>query len=385
MSDFLYIHIPFCVQKCLYCDFFSVPYDESHAKTYVDALCKELSLKKDSAGILKSIYIGGGTPSLLPDECFKKLFEFLRDNCNFSSSVEITVEANPGTINEYKINTILYLGVNRLSVGIQSFNNDELRTLGRIHTSGDAVKSVEIIRKEGLRNFSIDLMYGIPGQTMDSWHKSISTAAELLPAHISAYELTPEGKTPLYQLVESDKIRMPDEETVLEMYNHTIDYLSGFGYEYYEISNFALSGFRCIHNLNYWDTGEYIGVGAGAHSFINGIRSENTKDINRYIEYSNRGIIPEIESAKLTPKEYYKEFIFLGLRKTEGININKPPLFISYLTRGDKEGCNSLLQASRELIDAGYLNIDKDHLRLTRKGMVISNIIIVSLFDRLGL
>jgi oxygen-independent coproporphyrinogen-3 oxidase len=178
---------------------------------------------------------------------------------------------------------------------------------------------------------------------------------------------------------------MPDEEIILEMYNHTIDYLSSFGYEYYEISNFALSGFRCIHNLNYWDTGEYIGVGVGAHSFINGIRSENTKDLNRYIEYSNHGIIPETESAKLTYKEYCKEFIFLGLRKTEGIDINKLPPFIPPLTRGDKEGCNSLLQASRELIDDGYLDIDKGHLRLTRKGMVISNIIIVSLFDRLGL
>jgi oxygen-independent coproporphyrinogen-3 oxidase len=385
MSDFLYIHIPFCIKKCLYCDFFSVPYDESYAKTYVDALCKELNLKKDSARILKSIYIGGGTPSLLPDECFKTLFKCLRNNFNFSSSVEITVEANPGTINEPKINTILYLGINRLSLGIQSFNNNELRTLGRIHTSEDAIKAIGIIRKEGLRNFSMDLMYGIPGQTMDSWHKSISTAAELSPAHISAYELTPERKTPLYELIESNKIKMPDEEIILEMYNHTIDYLANSGYEHYEISNFALLGFRCIHNLNYWDAGEYIGVGAGAHSFINGIRSENTKDINRYMEYSNRGIIPEAESAKLTSKEYCKEFIFLGLRKTEGIDIMKLPPFIPPLTRGDKEGCNSLLEASRELIDDGYLDIDKGHLRLTRKGMVISNIIIVSLFDRLGL
>jgi oxygen-independent coproporphyrinogen-3 oxidase len=383
--NFLYIHIPFCIQKCLYCDFFSVPYDESYAKTYVEALCKELSLKKDSAGTLKSIYIGGGTPSLLPDECFKKLFKFLRNNFNFSSSVKITVEANPGTINEPKISTILSLGVNRLSVGIQSFNNDELRTLGRIHTSEDSLGSIKLIKKAGINNFSLDLIYAIPGQTMNSWQKSISTGSELSPAHISAYELTPERKTPLYELIESDKIRMPDEEIILEMYNYAVDYFASCGYEHYEISNFALSGFRCIHNLNYWDTGEYIGAGAGAHSFINGIRSENTKDINRYIEYSNRGIIPEIESAKLTSKEFCKEFIFLGLRKTEGININKLHPFISPLTRGDKEGCNSLLQASRELTDEGYLDIDKGHLRLTRKGIVISNTIIVKLFERLGL
>jgi oxygen-independent coproporphyrinogen-3 oxidase len=396
-TDFLYIHIPFCIRKCIYCDFFSVLYDESVSKTYIDALCQELYLKKDFSTTLKSIYIGGGTPSLLPSDCFRQLFNCLRNNFNFSSSAEITVEANPGTINESKINTMLSLGVNRLSIGIQSFNNDELKTLGRIHSSEDASRSIEIIKKEGINNFSVDLMYGIPGQTMDSWHNSISTAVGLSPTHISAYELTPEENTPLYKLIQSHKIDMPDEELILEMYNHAIDYFASCGYEHYEISNFALPGFKCMHNLNYWDRGEYIGVGAGAHSFINGRRSNNTKDITRYIEDLNNGIIPEIESAKPTSAEALKEFIFLGLRKTEGININELPPFIPplprgdihtsipHLTRGDIVGYNSLLNASKELIDEGYLEINRGYLALTRKGIVISNTIIVRLFERLRL
>jgi oxygen-independent coproporphyrinogen-3 oxidase len=383
MPEFLYIHIPFCIKKCLYCDFLSVPYDESLAKAYIDALCKELILKKEPANTLKTIYIGGGTPSLLPDECFTQLFRCLMDNFNLSSNIEITVEANPGTIDKKKINTLLSLGVNRLSIGIQSFNDKELKTLGRIHTADDALRSIELIKDARMSNFSIDLMYGIPGQTMDSWKKSISKAIELSPAHISTYELTLEENTPLYELIQSDEMEMPDEELILEMYNHVIDYLTFCGYEHYEVSNFALPGQRCIHNLNYWERGEYLGVGAGAHSFVKGVRSNNIKDVNSYINDLNKGILPEIESTKLTPLDTVKEFIFLGLRKMEGVNINKLPPFIPPLARGDRGGCDSLLNACKELVDDGYLEIENGNLKLTRKGLVISNTIIVKLFERL--
>lgn len=385
MPNALYIHIPFCIQKCLYCDFFSVPYNESLAITYIDALCKELHLKKDSADTLRSIYIGGGTPSLLPDDCFQQLFKCLRENYHLLPAVEITVEANPGTVNESKINTMLSFGVNRLSIGVQSFNDTELKILGRIHISDDVLKSIEIMEKVGIKNFSIDLMYGIPGQTMDLWKESISKAVAFSPAHISTYELTPEKNTPLYELIKSNKIKMPEEEMILEMYNYAIDYLVSCGYEHYEISNFALQGFRCIHNLNYWNRGDYIGVGAGAHSFINNLRSRNTVDINKYIENLNKGISTEIESTMLTPEDSLKEFIFLGLRKTEGININKLPSFIPPLARGDTGGCNSLFDASKDMVAEGYLNIEKGYLRFTRRGIVISNTIIVRLFDKVKL
>jgi len=374
MPECLYIHIPFCIKKCIYCDFFSVSYDEPTVNKYIDALCKELHMKKDTAGTLRSIYIGGGTPALLSDKCFGQLFMCLKDNYNLSSDIEITVEANPGTINRSKIDAIISLGVNRLSIGVQSFNDNELKTLGRIHDSEDAFRSIETIKITGMKDFSIDLMYGIPGQTMDSWRNSISKAVKLLPAHISTYELTPEEHTPFFKLLETHKVSMPDEELILEMYNHAIDYLAGFGYDHYEISNFAFPEFKCIHNLNYWDRGEYIGAGAGAHSFIDKMRSGNIKNINAYIEQLNNGIIPEIDSTKLTSEETLKEFIFLGLRKTEGISISK--------SLGT--GLN-IINASGELINKGLIEIAKDHLRLTRKGVVISNTVIVKLFENLGL
>ncbi|MDP3260070.1 MAG: radical SAM family heme chaperone HemW, partial [Thermodesulfovibrionales bacterium] len=315
MPESLYIHIPFCIRKCLYCDFLSVTYNEALAKAYTDALCEELILKKDIAGKLKTVYVGGGTPSILPEECFRKLFSCLKENFKFSDSPEITVEANPGTVDKSKVNTLLSIGVNRVSIGVQSFNDDELKTLGRIHTSDEALKAIELIKNSGINNFSIDLIYGIPGQTLDSWKKTVSKAAAftLSPAHISSYELTPEKDTPLFGLIESGKIKMPDEELILEMYGYTIDYLESKGYEHYEISNFALHGFKCLHNLNYWDRGEYVGAGAAAHSFVRGFRSKNTDDIRRYIKDLNKGIIPEAESTEIKRDDAIKEFIFLGL------------------------------------------------------------------------
>ena len=392
MTEFLYIHIPFCIKKCIYCDFLSVTYDESYAKEYVDALCRELVLKKKSAGVLKTIYIGGGTPTVLPEESFTQLFRSIRNNFEFSSEIEITVEANPGTINESKIKTLLSAGINRISIGVQSFNDNGLKTLGRIHSSDDAVKAIEMIKRAGINNFSIDLMYGIPGQAMDSWKDTLSRAVGFSPKHISSYELTPEKDTQLYNMIKPapplhsplgcesyrlgkrEVIKMPDEELVLEMYNFAIDYLSHRGYEHYEISNFALQGFRCIHNMNYWNRGEYIGAGAGAHSFINGVRSKNIGDIKKYIETLDNGIIPETESMRLTRTDEIKEFIFLGLRKTEGINITK-----------SKELGLNIPDSCKGLIDEGYLGISGDYLRLTRKGIVISNTIIVRIFEKLKL
>jgi oxygen-independent coproporphyrinogen III oxidase len=381
MADYLYIHIPFCVKKCIYCDFFSEPYDDSAIQAYTDALCKELSLKKNLAGLLKTAYFGGGTPTLLPADCIRQLFTCLKDNYRFSPDIEITVEANPGTIGAPKIEALLSLGANRLSVGVQSFNDNELATLGRIHSSDEALRSIQSIRKAGLKNFSVDLMYGIPGQTMESWMSSLTKAVKLSPTHISAYELTPEENTALYPLIKSRKIAMPDEDLVLEMYDYTIDYLADRGYTQYEISNFARPGFLCVHNLNYWDRGEYIGAGAGAHSFIAAVRAINTTDINEYSAKLDNGQVPEIQSTKLLPEEAVKEYIFLGLRKTEGINLAKIPR-MGGIPLSTKE---RLSDAGKELAAEGYLDYSGDLLRLTRKGIVISNTIIVRLFQKLGL
>jgi oxygen-independent coproporphyrinogen-3 oxidase len=380
MADSIYIHIPFCVKKCIYCDFFSVPYDESTAYAYACALCKELFLKKHLVGKLKSVYIGGGTPSLLPGECFRQIFSCLKDNYELSPGTEVTVEANPGTLSESKIYLLLCLGVNRLSIGVQSFNNGELKVLGRIHTSEEALQSIELIVKAGLRNFSIDLIYGIPAQSFNSLCESLSKAAECSPAHISTYELTPEKGTVLFDLINNpplhpvSNLKMPPEDSILDMYNYTIDSMANNGYEHYEISNFAKPGFQCIHNLNYWNRGEYIGAGAGAHSFINGLRSRNVEDIHTYINQLSRGVIPEEDKIYLTLQDSLREWIFLGLRKTQGISIK----------HAQNEGLDILL-ACREMIDSGHIEVRDDAFRLTRKGVVISNTMIAKLFQNLDL
>ncbi len=378
MCNFLYIHIPFCISKCIYCDFFSVPFDKTLSEEYVNALCKELILKKQNIKFLKTIYIGGGTPTVLSEKSLSQLFKCLNDNFNFSSDIEITVEMNPGTLDELKIHTLIDSGVNRFSVGVQSFNDNELRFLGRIHNGENAHNTFKLLKKYNLENFSLDLIYGIPGQTMESWKFSLENAVNLSPSHISTYELTLEKNTTLYKLIKDspNHFTMLDEDLIIEMYNFAIDYLSKNGFEHYEISNFAKPAFKCIHNLNYWDRGEYIGIGAGSHSFFNNVRTSNIMDINEYMNSINSNVLPIKESIVITPREELKEFIFLGLRKKEGINIKK--LISSHLV--NEKLLNALI---KDFIDTGFLELKEDYLRLTQKGILISNTIIVKLFEKL--
>ena len=374
MSDFLYIHIPFCIRKCVYCDFLSLPFDEQAARRYVSSLCRELELKSNIAGKLRTIFIGGGTPTLLPWDCFDQLFRCLRKNFLFSPEIEITVEANPGTVTAPKLDVLLSLGVNRMSVGVQSLHDDELKMLGRVHTADEALESVRLINNERFKNYSVDLMYGIPGQTMGTWKETLTKTLGLSPYHISAYELTPEQGTPLWDLIKKDAVLMPEEGLVLDMYAYAVDFLQGMGFEHYEISNHALPGFRCLHNLNYWDRGEYLGTGAGAHSFIKGVRSKNTSDVSAYIENLNNDRIPETEAISINPDEALKEYIFLGLRKTEGIDLAQA-----------KKMRADFSNACSELIRSDHLALAGNYLRLTRKGLPVSNMVIVRLFERLGL
>jgi oxygen-independent coproporphyrinogen-3 oxidase len=264
--------------------------------------------------------------------------------------------------------------VSRISIGVQSFNNEELNSLGRIHTSEDAARVIELLRKAGPTNYSLDLLYGIPGQTMETWDRTITRALSLSPCHISAYELTPEKKTPLYRLLQSGDVHLPDEELVLDMYARAIDRLTASGYVHYEISNFALPGFECVHNMNYWNRGEYIGAGAGAHSFMAGLRSKNVEDIIIYCQCAADGCIPSVETVRVSPAEAAREFIFLGLRKTEGIRI----------TEAEALGLD-IIGAGSLLLEEGYLETNKDHLRLAGKGLPLSNSIIVKLYEELGL
>jgi oxygen-independent coproporphyrinogen-3 oxidase len=344
------------------------------SEPYVSALCEELRLRKDLVQTLKTIYIGGGTPSLLTDQNLMQLFACIRESYTFSPSIEITIEANPGTLHESQVDTMLSLGINRLSIGIQSFHNDELKTIGRAHTVDDSLKSLDLFKRKDIENISLDLMYGIPCQTVESLNTSIKNAVDFSPTHISVYELTPEEKTPLHDFISEKKVIMPDEEQVISMYNHAREYLGKSCYQHYEISNFAKNGFQCTHNNNYWDRGEYIGFGAGAHSFINDIRSKNITDIEKYINIVHKGRMPVIESFQVTPLDAIKEHIFLGLRKTRGLKIEDIQNF----------GL-AIPDAAQDLIDNSFLKIENGYLRFTKKGITISNTIIVRLFENLGI
>jgi oxygen-independent coproporphyrinogen-3 oxidase len=374
MAEFLYIHIPFCVKKCVYCDFLSIPYDEALVVRYTDALCRELQMKKDSAERLKTVFFGGGTPSILPVECLVRLLACISENYSLVDHAEITVEVNPGTLTEEKLITMLSGGVNRLSLGIQSFVNSELGALGRIHDAEGAIKSVEMVRSAGIVNFSLDLMYGIPGQTMTTWKDSLQQAVALFPKHISAYELTPEQETPLKRSLDSGASRMPSEDLILDMADLAIDHLAASGYEHYEISNYAQPGCRCMHNMNYWDRGDYLAVGAGAHGFVKGFRTRNTSSINEYLERLGNNANPEVEKTEISCENALNEFIFLGLRKTDGIRLSDAA-----------ELGLKLPEAASDMVREGFAEITATHLRLTRKGLPIANTVIVRLLENLDL
>jgi len=374
MPDALYIHIPFCVKKCVYCDFFSVPFDSELSGRYVDSLCRELSLKKSLTEELRTVYIGGGTPTLLGTQSIAQLFECLSDHYRYAPDAEITVEANPGTLSSTKIEELISFGVNRLSIGVQSFQNSELKILGRIHTADEAARVVEAARTLGINNISVDLMYGIPGQTLSSWANTLARTVELEPMHISTYELTPAEQTPFFRALSSGRLTLPDEDSVLSMYDYTVDLLKDEGFVHYEISNFSRRGFQCVHNLNYWNRGEYTGAGAGAHSFSGTIRSQNPGDVEEYIVNFSKDSPPGLTGQPVTPEEARREYIFLGLRKTEGINIS-----------ADMLNGLSLRESCKDLMDNGLLTLQGDFLSLTRKGIVISNTVIVDLLEALGL
>lgn len=374
INNALYIHIPFCIKKCMYCDFLSIPFDEELSAHYIKALEREFYLRKDQSDELKTIYIGGGTPTTLSPELLRRLFKGIGVAFAISKNAEVSIEANPGTIDKEKIMLLKDCGVNRFSLGVQSFNDRELSLLERIHNASEAIKAFAVLRESGVKNLSIDLIYGIPGQTVQVWKDNLSKAIELGPEHISAYELTPEKGTPLHTAITENKLAKPDEDIILDMYYHTIDALRSAGYKHYEISNFARKGFESRHNMNYWNRGGYIGLGAGAHSFIGNRRCSNTCDIQKYISSLDAGSLAVEEDVMITDKEALKEAIFLGLRKTEGLNAVKV----------EEDFSADLTLAATELITNGLIVSDGGMLRLTAKGMLVSNAVIVRMFEELG-
>jgi len=311
----IYIHIPFCVRKCLYCDFLSGPAGDETKSRYVEQLLEEIrrkSVKYDSYEV-HTVFLGGGTPSLLPAFAIERILKTVESVFCMKKECEISIEVNPGTVTEEKLMAYREMGINRLSIGLQSADNEELRLLGRIHTYEDFLMTYKAAIKSGFNNINIDLMSAIPAQTMQSYQETLNKVLSLnpQPAHISAYSLIIEEGTPFYE----NTPPLPDEETERELYKITSDILSKAGYQRYEISNYAKSGYQCAHNKVYWKRGDYVGFGIGAASLVDNVRFKNTENMESYL--SGRDVREDVQT--LSVEEQMEEYMFLGLRLTEGI------------------------------------------------------------------
>ena len=365
----IYIHIPFCKQRCLYCAFYSSTL-HSKQQEYCDALCREIIMRRNYIiGIIDTIYFGGGTPSTLTREQLQKILGTIKENYRLSPSAEITIEANPDDLTPEYLATLRSLSFNRLSMGIQSFDDAQLKAIGRRHTAERARQAVKDARTAGFENISIDLMFALPSSTSEQWQESIKQAIELRPTHISAYNLTYEEETPLYRALQQGKIEAVDEEENLKQFEILIEQLAAAGYHHYEISNFALPGYESRHNSSYWHDIPYLGCGAAAHSYNGESRSWNISDIKTYIEGINNGA-PFSEVEQLTTAEQYNDAILTRLRTADGV-----PSDWMRKKFGDKLTDYMLRNAAPHIV-AGRLKEQQGHLILTRKGLFVSDAII---------
>ena len=365
----VYIHIPFCKQRCSYCDFFSST--EIHRKeNYVDALCEELIERKDYlCEQVETIYFGGGTPTLLSPAEFEKIFHTLYLVYGEDKNREITLEANPDDLTSEYLNSIKHLPFNRISLGVQSFNDRELQLLNRRHDAQSAIRAVQRLQQAGYGNISIDLIYGLPGQNRKIWNKNLSQAIDLQVQHISAYHLIYEEETPVYKQLKEGKLTPADEELSNSLFELLIDTLTAVGFEHYEISNFARYGFQSRHNSSYWNGTQYLGVGASAHSYNGFSRQWNKKTLSP--DYWTSGYEIEI----LDEKTKYNDFVITRLRTMKGIDINE---LTSLFGESQKNYC--LKQAQKFIVNNLLICVD-NFLRLTRKGIFISDSIMSDLMD----
>ncbi len=379
----LYIHVPFCTRKCGYCDFFSVEYDDDLVERYLDALEKEIQFYSEKLRMLKTVYIGGGTPAVLSEEGLERFLNAVSEYIQLKNGYEFTIEANPVTLSEKKIDIMKNYLINRISIGVQSFNDEMLTALGRSHNAQEAEDAIRLVKGK-FDNYSIDLIYGIPGQDVAFWEETLKRAVFYDPTHISAYELTPEKGTPLMSDIDLWKTRLPEEESILRMYEMATRALSASGFIHYEISNYALSGFESMHNLNYWRRGEYIGLGPSAHSFMNGKRYKNVVNITDYCQKLDSGIAPFEEIVELSHADEIKEMIFLGLRIAEGVDLGKIVEKAKHVIDPAIE-YDKLVAGLRPYADKELLRIGNDRLCITEKGFPISSTLIVEIMRTLGL
>lgn len=381
----LYVHIPFCTAKCGYCDFNSYANHEHMIPSYGDALVKDASLWKDAVGgrAVGTLFFGGGTPSLTPQDDMTRIVDGLRATFAFAPDAEISLEANPGSLTTDYLRGLRDIGFNRISIGVQSFDDEELVALDRIHTRDDALAAYRAARAAGFENVNLDFIYGLPEQPVSSWQRTLEEAIALGPDHLSLYALTIEEGTPLARDIARGRVAAPDPDAQADQYEWTMDRMATAGYEQYEISNWSRPGRRCAHNLVYWQNRQYLGLGAGAHSFLNGVRFSTVLLPNRYVELvdasaeamrDGHGAMQHIIGAEtITDDLSIADTLILGLRLNDGIDLD------AFRARYGRtiDGVHGALIAEFE--SYGILERTATRLRLTRRGRLLSN----ELFQRL--
>lgn len=374
----LYLHIPFCIQKCGYCDFLSAPAGREEREAYVQALEKEIRSYGDFAGgyRVSTVFVGGGTPSCLEVSQTERIFEAVKDTFEIERMPEISMEMNPGTVTKEKLQAYKNCGINRLSIGLQSVRDSNLRLLRRIHTYEEFLESFRLAREAGFQNINVDLISSLPGQTEEFWREELKTIAELSPEHISVYQLILEEGTTFYEKYAAHPELLPDEETSRAIYQATEEVLGQYGFHQYEISNYAKEGRECRHNLKYWERDDYLGLGLGAASMVRNIRMNNTGDMKTYLEKCGEPKTMRTDVQFLEEPRQIEEFMFLGLRKTRGISKKE---FRRVFGR-DIELVYE--KALKKLFSSGMLLEKKDRLYLSKEGVLLSNAVLSEfLFD----
>lgn len=370
----IYIHIPFCKSKCLYCDFFSVADGKKFEKKYVEALrneiIKRISVNKNGYHV-NTIYIGGGTPSYIDEKNIYEILETIKNCCEIDENVEITIEANPGTVSQEKMEAYKKMGINRLSIGLQEKNDKLLKEIGRIHTNAEYLKTIEYANKAGLNNINTDIIIGLPNQTIYDVENTLNQLISLNLTHISIYSLIVEEGTKLEKLIDNGTLKLPDEEMERYMYWFAKRKLEENGYIHYEISNFSKIDYRSRHNVDCWNQKEYLGFGAGASSYNGIARYKNIEDLEKYIEnmekdnFAKNIVIEEIQNRE----DKMKEYMLLGLRKINGININN---------FRKKFGTTPLYKYNKELtklLREELILMDTNNIRLSKKGLNLANMV----------
>ncbi|AEG59408.1 radical SAM family heme chaperone HemW [Desulforamulus ruminis] len=367
----LYIHVPFCLRKCLYCDFTSYPYQQDLLEKYLEGLWLEMEYYRQELSPehkqIATIFVGGGTPTCLVSGQLTEMLEQVGKRFQILPDAEITVEANPGTVSLTSLKELKAAGFNRLSLGIQSTHAELLKRLGRIHTVEQAKEAVDFAGKAGFNNINLDLIFGLPGQTVEQWQQSLSQVLALSPQHLSCYGLQLEEGTPLCRSVDKGELEACPEEWELTMYRTAIETLAAAGYRHYEISNFSRDGYRCRHNLNYWQNGQYLGFGPAAHSHLGGTRWGNTENIMNYVRLLQEGQRPILEIKKLSKGEQMEETAFLGLRLMEGLSLD------AFKQRYGREFLEVFGQQVHDLQKKGLVQLEAGHLKLTSQGLPVAN------------